>query len=393
MLGASGAQFLRIVAFISMAPILGPEAYGLIGVASLLSAPFDLLLIYAGWSESVLREKSVDRLELSSLFWLHIAIGIAAIPIFLLAAPFLQVIFSSSELGIVVILLSVGPLLQGASIVPRIILIRQISFRAIAVIDVVSTVLGFVFALVLALNNQGVYSLVALQLGIHLSASFFLVLKTRFLPKIRLQFSEIDRFFSVSKNLMLINLTRVVEQMLIRYLVGTAYGIASLGSYVFARRIFEVISLGSVSAINRVGLVHLTKEGLTISEKLKITYQVLFYGIMLTWPVFLMLIFAGSKLVKPVAGEDWQQGMSLMFWICLTGMTLPVIRPMKHLLLALGRESWLITVEGCWSIILIISVCLVVQANITLTVIVQILFYRSLLLVLSYWTAIYRALK
>ena len=337
---------LRLLAFLSLAPLIGPEPYGLIALATLLVAPFDLLLINAGWFEAVLRNKNVSAAQEASLFWFHASIGLLAVPLILAGAPVLAWLFGEPELVLALTLLATMPLAQGLAILPRAILARALRFRALAMVEISTTVAGFAAALWLALGGQGVLALVALQLVTAWASFVLCAAVSRFLPRPRLRPAEVRPFVEVASRLFGVALLGLVEQMAIRSLLGGVFGTPVLGGYVFARRIVEMIERAALGAVSRVGLAHLGRSDRSRPELVRITCKVALQGMVLTWPLFLFLMLGGTALVAPLVDASWHVALPLIVWSALAGMAQPPLRALNQLLLGCDRQDWILAARA-----------------------------------------------
>lgn len=357
--------------------MVGPEPYGLVALATILLAPFNIALESAGWFEALLRAPQVTSNEYASLFWTHIGLGVLALPIIIAGAPLLSSAFETPSLLTVTWLLASVPLAVGGAIVPKAKLARNLRFKAIAIVELVSVLIGYLSALLLAVRGSGVLSLVALQLCTSWFALGLVIFTARFFPPLRWRWSEIRGFVQVTSRLFAVSLLKLIEQLSLRALVAYLFGIVALGNYVFARRILEIVQKGMLGAVDRVGLAHMGRSGQSGIKLKSITRNLIAQGVLLTWPVFILLIAGGASVLQPLFADEWSAAFPLLTWIGLVGLSLPVQRGFRALLIGCGRYNWIVKVELIGLLLLAVLLGVAIHLEWGLVGIVQALAIRN----------------
>jgi O-antigen/teichoic acid export membrane protein len=152
--------FLRILLLLRF---LGPEAFGVIGMAGVYAAAA-LQLVDWGLDQGVLHRQARDRPTLATYGWLRMGtVATAALALFL-AAPILGALYPRMpELPAVLRGLSLVVLLQGLSFVQETMMSRDMRFDRRALVDVAAAATMTVVAPYLAWRGWGVWALVAEQ--------------------------------------------------------------------------------------------------------------------------------------------------------------------------------------------------------------------------------------
>jgi PST family polysaccharide transporter len=114
----------------------------------------------------VVQRSALDRRDLATAFWLSIISGAIAAVSVAAIAPIAARFFRYDDLTPVLVVLSLSFLLQAPSVVAMSLLQRDLAFRALAIVDVVSFVVGYcVVGVTLAIAGAGVWALVAANLA------------------------------------------------------------------------------------------------------------------------------------------------------------------------------------------------------------------------------------
>src|SRR5947209_7001304 len=158
-LATAGKQLLTLASVATVARILGPQAYGIIAMAAIVIG-FINNFRDLGTAVAIIQRPSVCRSLLSSLFWINIGIGAGMCLLVSAGSPVFAGFFNSPQLSPVLRVLAISFLIASAGVVHNALLNRAMSFRALALIDLISATLTYVTALLCALGGLGVWALV-----------------------------------------------------------------------------------------------------------------------------------------------------------------------------------------------------------------------------------------
>lgn len=160
--GAQGV--LTVVVIAVLARLLTPEQFGQVS-AGLLVIKLSLIFSQGGVSQAIVQHPELRPEHIRSGHVLSIAGGALYFLVLWIAAPYIAASISSRALTPIVRALSWTLLLQGASRVAEGLLRRDLRFRTIASIRVVSYTLGYALVgIVVAMLGGGVWALVAAQI-------------------------------------------------------------------------------------------------------------------------------------------------------------------------------------------------------------------------------------
>lgn len=161
-----------------LARLLVPAAFGIVAMAS-LALRLGQYFAQLGLASALVQSRDISRRDISGSNWMCWGLGLAFTVLFFAGASVMAMLFKSPALTPVMEWMSLNFVLVGGSIVPLALLRRQLRFRAVALIDVSSYIVGYgVVGLAAAISGAGVWSLVAaalvqslVQLGAGLATS------------------------------------------------------------------------------------------------------------------------------------------------------------------------------------------------------------------------------
>lgn len=220
----------QIVISAILARLLTPNDYGVIAIATVVMALFNILSDI-GIGVAVIQRKDLSEEDLNHLFSINIYIGIILSVLFFLSSGFISNYYNNKQLYHVCQLLSLLILLTCVMTVPMNMLYREKQFKYIAVTNLTVQLISGIAAIFAALAGWGVYALVLPQI---MSASFLVFMysmkyKRRFHFKVDL--SPLKRIFSYSVYNFLGTIFCYFTLNIDKLIVGKYTGTAALGYY------------------------------------------------------------------------------------------------------------------------------------------------------------------
>ena len=157
---AQGAQFFLNLAYIMVvARLLVPQEFGLV---AMVTSVMSFLRIFqdAGLSTATVQRQEITHAQVSNLFWVNIGLGGVTSLLVAASAPAIAWFYREPRLVSITLVLSVTFLLASSAVQHIALLNRQMRFKVIAMIDVVSMLAGYLTGVGIALLKYGYWALV-----------------------------------------------------------------------------------------------------------------------------------------------------------------------------------------------------------------------------------------
>jgi len=233
---------LQLIVLPILARLLGPEAFGLIGLAM----PFILLtsmLADAGLGTALVRHPNPSSELESTVFWISACLGASLTALLCILAWPVARLFSRPDLAPILATLSLILTLGGCMAVPNARVARSRDFTIFAIGDVLSTVLSAALGITVALLGWGVWSLVVQQLVLWLTKGAWLFPTSKFRPTFVFKPSLARPFLRFGINSVAANVSDVISRNLPPLVVGGTLGVTPLGHYSMAYQLARVPDL------------------------------------------------------------------------------------------------------------------------------------------------------
>ena len=154
-----GMRAIDFLVFLILARLLGPEAFGLIALATVYLA-FLSVFIDQGFSDVIIQREEITDRHLDTAFWTGIFIALLLILVSIFAADVVANIFNEPDLAPIIRVLSISFLLMAVRGTQQAILQRNLQFKPLAIRSLLASLIGGVVGIVFALLNFNVWSLV-----------------------------------------------------------------------------------------------------------------------------------------------------------------------------------------------------------------------------------------
>jgi PST family polysaccharide transporter len=228
---SQGTQFLiQTISTIVLARMLTPADFGLVAMVTAVTV---LATAFAdlGLSEATIQRKDITQDQVSSLFWINVAVGLGLMLLSMAAAPVFAWFYREPRLLNITLLLSLTFLIGGLRVQPDALLKRQMRFSALAMRDVACYALTVPIAITMAWKGAGYWAIVAVPLILNFTQMLFSWLIVRWRPSFPTRGVNVRSMVGfggkIAASYFIINVNRSIDNVLI----GWYWGAAPLGLY------------------------------------------------------------------------------------------------------------------------------------------------------------------
>ena len=308
-----GKQVLQIASVMTVARILGPAAYGIMGMAGLLLA-FIVGLRDLGTGTAIVQRRDISHRLLSSIFWLNFLVGLILGGLVAALSPLIARFFHAPPLVPILCTLSISILMASCGIVHNSILLREMRYRALATIDLSSAALTYVVALACAYSGFGVWSLVFANVANASFASLFYWIAASWRPGFLFDRQEVRSIAGFSLNLSGFVIVNFFSRNADNIVVGRMRGQAELGDYQMAYNLMLTPISSISSTVAQITFPAFARIQ-TDNARFKSAYvrQSMIIGL-LTFPIMAGMGVLADPLIRTLLGTKWT-GAILIFKI------------------------------------------------------------------------------
>lgn len=227
------SQAISWVATIGIANLLVPEDYGLMTMASFLTAYIEYLS-EMGIGAAIIQKNKITQKELSSLFWLAIGSGIVCTLLALAAIYPTALIFHDKRIIPVTALIAPIFIIGSFASIPNALLRHDLKLKYIGISNMVATIVSCLSQIYFASKGYGVYTLIIGVIILRCTKTICICAFAKWLPLLHFKFNEVRPFLKFGINMAGGALFLRMFQTLDSFIIGNRFNATLLGNYNFS---------------------------------------------------------------------------------------------------------------------------------------------------------------
>lgn len=321
-------QLISWASTVVVVRLLQPEDYGLIAMAVIFIS-FCQLINELGLGAAIVQKEELTENNLRQVFGLVLMLNGTLFILLCAGSPLMAAFFDEPKLNSVVPVLSIQFIFIAFSVIPNSILTRNMNFRVISVLAIISSLSSSVTTFVMAWSGFSYWALVFGNLAGILINAICLNIVNPFFKRPCLKFSG---FGGIAKFGFFVSMQRILWYIYSHadvFIIGKMLGKTTLGYYSVAMNLASLPLQKVGGIINQVGLPAYSKlqrdRDLARKYALKVIRAISF----IAFPIFLGISSTAPVFINLLIGEKWISSI-------LPIQLLSLVFPLKSLSLSLG---------------------------------------------------------
>lgn len=337
-------QGIQLAITLYLARLLGPTAFGLVGMLAVFIAIANVF-IDSGFTSALIRKTDRTESDLVTAFYYNIAMaGLCYLALYV-SAPFVADFYQRPELQPLLRVLGLTVLINAFTLIPRVKLNVAMDFKTQAKISVLSVLISGPTAIVLALNGYGVWALVAQTLLNASCATLLFNLLAPWLPRGRITTHAFNYLFGYGSKLLISCLLDVIYNNLYQIIIGKKFSPAVVGQFSQANQLASVPTTTLTGIIQRVTFPLFSQLQDDPDRMANAYRQTLKLSALVIFPLIVGLGLIAKPLLTSLLGEQWQGAAALLTVLCLGYMLYPIHAVNLNLLQVTGRSDLFLKLE------------------------------------------------
>ncbi len=367
-----------------LARYLEKEDFGLMALV-LFVMGFMNLFMDMGLSSAILYKQDIKKQEYSSLYWINIFFSLLLFIIIYLISPFIGEFYENRELSSLIRLMALSLILSSIGRQFKTIFEKELKFKRIALVEIISAVLSLILAIILAWYEQGVYALI-------LSALFqYFISNIVYLIIGLIHYGLLFHFvFLETKPFLKIGLFQVGGQIVNYFnrdldilIIGKLFGSELLGGYSLAKQlVFRPAQIFN-PIFTKVASPVLAKMQDDVKMLKKSYLKLLNIVSSINIPIYLCLFIAAPIAVNVLYGEEYESIIFLVRILSIYMIFRAIGNPVGSLLIATGRTD----LGFYWNLLtlLILPITIVIGAQFSLEMVTILITFSMIVLLIPGW--------
>jgi len=336
-IAAQGAAFaLRLGSMLLLARLLFPRDFGLVGMVTAFTG-FLGLFRDAGLAAATVQRATITERQMSTLFWINVAVGMMLAALCVATAPFVVWFYGEPRLFWITVVIGIGFVFNGAAAQPRAILQRAMRFQALAVIDTVSLVASCAMGIAVAMAGGGYWAIVVMAVSLPIVSGAGAALASHWRPGPPERGTGVRSMLWYGGTVSLNGIVVYVAYNADKVLLGRFWGAEILGLY---GRAYQLINIPTDNLQYAFGLFAFPALARVQGDSGDLrNYFLRIYALLLALciPITAVCMVFAEDLVLVLLGPNWSEAASIFRLLAPTIFVFALINPLAWLMLAAGH--------------------------------------------------------
>ncbi len=333
-----GSLALQFGVNLVLARLLMPSDYGVIGMLTIFIA-VSQVLIDAGFGSALIQKKEPTQRDFSTIFIWNVLFSLLLYLVLFLIAPYVAEYFSMPVLCNVLRLIGITLIINSVLSIQTTKLRKELSFKAIALTNLSSYIIGAIVAIIAAYNDAGVWSLVSMQLTYGGMSVTIMWIITRWHPSLCFSIQTMQELFGFGGYLMAANILQEICRNIQGIIIGKKYSVAQLGYYSQAHKFDSVTSNALPQVISQVMFPVFSKLQNDLQMMAKHLDKCVRIIAFITLPIIGGLILFAEPTIEFLYGDKWLPCVPYYQVFCIGGIVVSFININFYVVAALGKSK------------------------------------------------------
>ncbi|WP_430992320.1 MOP flippase family protein [Klebsiella aerogenes] len=330
-----GISFLQITL---LARIIEPHQFGLLTISMLVIMIADTISDF-GISNSIIQRKNISEVELSTLYWINVMIGLLVFFLVFVLSGLISDLLNQPEIKPLVQLLAFAFIIIPHGQQFRALLQKELEFSKIGLIETSSILIGFAITMCSALYYPFAITAIwgYLCMSVCKTLMFAVVGRKIYKPILRFNYKSVSSNIKFGAYLTADALVNQLNSNIATVILSRSLGAVIAGGYNLAYNV-AVLPPSRLNPILTRVLFPAFSKIQDDKEKLRTNfYKLLSFVGLINFPVLLGLLTVSDNFVITIFGEKWQFITPILQILCIVGLLRSIGNPIGSLLMAKAR--------------------------------------------------------
>ncbi len=340
---AAAARWFDVLAstltFFVLASLLGPEAWGLYGMALVITVLPETILGGA-LSDILIQRKTLEAGHVGAARSIQLCLAVIFLLGCVILSPFFTQWFGHDEVALLAPALALTFVPLGFAAPSIALLQRKLRFREIALVDAAGALAAALTGVGVALAGGGAWSLVAMEGARRTVRSIMFLLLEGSPPSLLFNWANIRDLTHFNLMTLSTQLLMQIDLAIPRLIIGTMIGPSALGYFNFAWRLYQQGSALVIAPFNAVVLPTIARLRDDRERLHAAIRQTMEASTIAAYPVFLGAAAIAPVAVPLVLGEHWRPAVGVIQLMLLLGLRSATNAFSGSILRGCGKPGW-----------------------------------------------------
>lgn len=339
-----GTYVVNFAIQLILARLLCPNDYAVVAMLAIFFS-ISQAFIDSGFATTLIQRQDCTQKDYSSVFFFNILIGGIVYVLFFFGSPLIESFYNFEGLSLVTKVYSLNLLINSFAMVHRVILIKKLQFKKIAIVTFASSLFSAIPAIAMAYYDMGYWTLVAQSLISAVITSCMIIYQSKWKPSLILSKNSLSKLAPFGMKMLVVYLFHAVYNNVYSLLIGKKFPSQELGYYDRGKTISSMGPIGFSDFYTRA-LYPIQSKVQNDAKALEYSYNKSFSLMCLVIvPIAAFMFFFAEETVYTLLGPQWMQCAFILQVLCIGYMFYPLQALNMNMLKVKGRGDYMLSAE------------------------------------------------
>lgn len=353
----ASVQGTNFLVTLLLARLLSPSEYGLVSIG-MIFITLATILVQGGFNTALIQKKNVSENDYQSILVFSELVAIVCYFFLFFSAPFIERLYHSVGLCKLLRFLAIVLFPGAFNSVQVAYITRDLRFKVLTISSLISSIIAATVAIAMAINNFGVWALVAQQLIYQTATCIVTYCIIRWIPKGHFSVQSMKQLVPFGSKVFASNFITALFLDIRGLLIGQVYSSDALAFFNRGKQFPQAVMESVNTTIQTVLLPVYSKKQDTLDSVTEMVSKTLRFSSLILFPMMIGLASVAEPLVLILLTEKWLPCVPYLrvFAVCYLFQTIqiPIIQAFKGIGDS-GTPLKLEIIKKCVEIILLFS--------------------------------------
>ena len=312
-------QVVSWVSTIWVARLLTPEDYGLVAISGIFTG-LCLTFSVMGLTNALINKEVLHEYDKANVFWASALLAVAVYLLLYFLAPVISYYYETDELTDIIRVAGAMVIISPLSVVPRAILMRELEFKSLALVNMFSALAGTVLTLAFALMGWGYWSLILATVAAQALELVALFCVTIYVPSRPKNIRTLFPMYKYGINILGARLIAYLNVSWPVIMVSSYFGKTPTGHFQMANTLagLPMTKIGEI--FTKIAFPAFSKIQNDIERTKQVFLAMHCYLFMVVAPMFTGIALTASEFIPILIGEKWLEIVLPLQVICVANI-------------------------------------------------------------------------
>ena len=321
-INTGGTQILGLMFGIILARILDPSDFGYIAIIVFFTS-LSNVFVDSGFSHALIRDQNSKNIDYSSVFIFSFLVSLFFAALLYIFSQDIANYYDEPILADLAKVFAFSPIIHALMSIQSTIITKDLNFKLKAKLSLSAMTVASVIAIVLALNDYGIWSLLVMQLLNPFLLMVFLWIKIEWKPSLNFSINSLLKYMNFGIKLSISNFINVFYKGIYVVVIGKSYSAEQAGYFARADSLKNLPAVTLDKVIQRVSYPLLSKLQDDKDNLLLYNRKIIKFTALLIVPAMFGMAAVSDSLIVTLVGDKWLPAAEYLTYLCIVGVFYP----------------------------------------------------------------------